>query len=62
VFSGQKTSSDGKTGKKPRMNAGKRVLIGGAWVAGISYALGVVGEYFTTGGVDGKGPTGFSPK
>ncbi|KAI3332497.1 hypothetical protein HD806DRAFT_480789 [Xylariaceae sp. AK1471] len=59
VFSGQKSSASDKKSKKPRMNVGKRILIGGAWVAGISYALGVVSEYFTTGGVDGKGPTGF---
>ncbi len=64
VFSGQKSSSRGKGGKKSekaRVNVGKRVIIGGAWVAGISYALGVVTEYFHTGGTDGKGPTGFSP-
>ncbi|KAJ2999182.1 hypothetical protein NUW58_g94 [Xylaria curta] len=57
---GRQTSSSGnKKSKKPRMNVGKRVIIGGAWVAGISYALSVVGEYFSTGGADGKGPNGF---
>ncbi|KAI8628233.1 hypothetical protein F5Y19DRAFT_145637 [Xylariaceae sp. FL1651] len=61
VFSGPRSSSDDRTHKKPKMRLGKRVLIGGAWVAGVSYALGVVSEYFTTGGIDGKGPTGFSP-
>lgn len=57
------TSSSQKQGskKKKRMNVAGRVIVGGAWVAGISYALGVVGEYFITGGADGKGPTGFSP-
>ncbi|KAI1345733.1 hypothetical protein F5Y01DRAFT_299702 [Xylaria sp. FL0043] len=63
VFSGQKSSSrnqEKKKGKKSR-SVGERALIGGAWVAGISYALGVVSEYFLTGGTDGKGPTGFSP-
>ncbi|KAI0798341.1 hypothetical protein GGR55DRAFT_558968 [Xylaria sp. FL0064] len=63
VFSGQKSSSrnqEKKNGKKSR-GVGERALIGGAWVAGISYALGVVSEYFLTGGTDGKGPTGFSP-
>jgi hypothetical protein len=59
VVSGQEPSASNKKSKKPRMKAGKRVLIGGAWVAGISYALGVVSEYFTTGGVDGTGPSGF---
>ncbi|KAI0097749.1 hypothetical protein GGR51DRAFT_460518 [Nemania sp. FL0031] len=62
VFSGQKSSSGDKRGKKPRMNVGKRVIVGGVWVAGLSYALGVVTEYFATGGTDGKGPTGFSPE
>ncbi|TPX17561.1 uncharacterized protein E0L32_012124 [Thyridium curvatum] len=36
----------------------KRVAVGAAWVAGISYALGVVGEYFRSGGADGLGPRG----
>jgi hypothetical protein len=36
----------------------RRVLIGGLWVAGTSYALGVICEYFATGGLDGRGPTG----
>ncbi|TGJ82617.1 hypothetical protein E0Z10_g6159 [Xylaria hypoxylon] len=62
VFSGQKSSSgdkESKKRKKQRMNVGERIIVGGAWVAGISYALGVVSEYFHTGGTDGKGPTGF---
>ncbi|KAI0132789.1 hypothetical protein BJ170DRAFT_575996 [Xylariales sp. AK1849] len=59
VFSGPKTSSPQGDGKqKKKRSVGKRLLIGGAWVAGISYALGVVGEYFATGGIDGKGNTG----
>lgn len=63
VYSGPETRSyDGETGqerqrKKP--GVGKRILVGGVWVAGISYGLGVVSEYFVTGGVDGTGPTGF---
>lgn len=56
VFSGPKDESRSK-GKKSGM--GKRLIVGATWVAGVSYALGVVGEYFTTGGIDGKGPTGF---
>ncbi|KKY38247.1 putative conserved serine-threonine rich protein [Diaporthe ampelina] len=57
VFSGPKTRiSDGQRGKKKSL--GKRLVVGGVWVAGISYALGVIAEYFTTGGVDGMGPTG----
>jgi len=59
VFSGPKTDGNRKDGKKSKkMGVGKRVLIGGVWVAGISYALGVITEYFVTGGSDGTGPTG----
>ncbi|RXG42685.1 hypothetical protein VDGE_30410 [Verticillium dahliae] len=36
----------------------KKVLLGAAWVGGISYAFGTVGQYFRTGGADGKGPGG----
>ncbi|KAI5868342.1 hypothetical protein GGS23DRAFT_545011 [Durotheca rogersii] len=53
VFSGPKAPP------KRKRNLGKRVLVGGAWAAGISYAIGVVSEYFATGGADGRGPTGF---
>ncbi|KAI0444079.1 hypothetical protein F4803DRAFT_512587 [Xylaria telfairii] len=64
VFGEKQQSADekrGEKGGKKRMNVGKRIVVGGAWVAGISYALGVVSEYFYTGGTDGKGPEGFSP-
>ncbi|KAI0544465.1 hypothetical protein F4679DRAFT_35972 [Xylaria curta] len=57
----KRSSSEEKKGKKKRMGVGKRIVIGGAWAAGISYAIGVVSEYFYTGGTDGKGPEGFSP-
>lgn len=57
VFSGPKARiSDSQRGKKKSL--GKRLVVGGVWVAGISYALGVIAEFFTTGGVDGMGPTG----
>lgn len=57
VFSGPKArSSDGQRGKKKSL--GKRLVVGGVWVAGISYALGVITEFFTTGGMDGIGPKG----
>ncbi|KAI1134402.1 hypothetical protein F5Y05DRAFT_235377 [Hypoxylon sp. FL0543] len=59
VFSGPKSLSPEEARKAQKKSLGKRVLIGGAWVAGISYALGVVSEYFITGGIDGRGPTGF---
>jgi hypothetical protein len=56
VFSGSKTGQQQEGRKKASLP--KRMAVGAVWVAGISYALGVVGEYFTTGGMDGKGPTG----
>ena len=64
VFSGPKSESSrsytgGEGGKKKGLGIGRRMLFAGVWVGGISYALGVMGEFFITGGVDGKGPTGF---
>ncbi|RYP48316.1 hypothetical protein DL768_005772 [Monosporascus sp. mg162] len=67
VFSGQKPRTRvweaeeqaEAEAKKGKPGVGRRMILGGAWVAGVSYALGVVSEYFVTGGVDGKGPTGF---
>lgn len=57
VFSGPKArSSENQRGKKKSL--GKRLVVGGVWVAGISYALGVITEFFTTGGIDGMGPKG----
>lgn len=60
VFSGKRNweyeneNSGRKTG-----GATKTVLIGAGWLAACSYAIGVVSEYFKTGGVDGQGPKGF---
>ncbi|KAI1875083.1 uncharacterized protein JN550_002512 [Neoarthrinium moseri] len=60
VFSGPRTTPlEGARTRRKKRSVTKRVLIGGAWVAGVSYALGVVAEYFVTGGADGRGPTGF---
>ncbi|KAJ6444998.1 conserved serine-threonine rich protein [Purpureocillium lavendulum] len=44
-------------GKKKR-SLGRKVLVGTVWVAGIAYAVGVMGEYFSTGGLSGLGPKG----
>ncbi|GJN80287.1 conserved serine-threonine rich protein [Purpureocillium lilacinum] len=44
-------------GKKKR-SLGRKVVVGTVWVAGIAYAVGVLGEYFSTGGLDGLGPKG----
>ncbi|KAH0536124.1 hypothetical protein FGG08_006967 [Glutinoglossum americanum] len=40
--------------------AAKRIFWVGLWVAGCSYAVGVMGEFFRTGGADGAGPQWFS--
>lgn len=60
VFSGKSSWSDdtGKSRRKKR-NTGKNMLLGAAWLGGLSYTLGVVAEYFKTGGSDGLGPQGF---
>ncbi|OTB06458.1 hypothetical protein M426DRAFT_9598 [Hypoxylon sp. CI-4A] len=58
VFSGPKSPDPEEIRKAQKKGLGKRALVGGAWVASISYALGVVSEYFITGGSDGRGPTG----
>lgn len=59
VYSGPKMRGYGGQKRWKKSSVGKRILVGGVWVAGISYGLGVVSEYFTTGGIDGTGPTGF---
>jgi hypothetical protein len=60
VFSGKRNWEDESESSR-RKDGGKfkKVLIGGAWVAAASYAVGVVAEFFKTGGADGKGPEGF---
>ncbi|KAI8277067.1 hypothetical protein K4K60_007180 [Colletotrichum sp. SAR11_57] len=42
--------------RRPKKRRARKILLGAAWVGGISYAIGVVGEYFKTGGEDGRGP------
>ncbi|KAI9704855.1 MAG: hypothetical protein M1836_006635 [Candelina mexicana] len=39
--------------------AARRVFWVGVWTAGCAYAVGVVAEYFRTGGANGLGPQGF---
>ncbi|KAL0930444.1 conserved serine-threonine rich protein [Colletotrichum truncatum] len=51
-------SQDFKPSQRPKKSRAKRMILGAAWVGGISYAIGVVGEYFKTGGSDGRGPKG----
>lgn len=64
VFSGRRTEwQDGEGDKEEPGSRSKKVgrglLVGAAWVAACSYAVGVVAEFFKSGGSDGKGPVGF---
>jgi hypothetical protein len=60
VFSGKSNwQEDSSSTRRKSKGRGKRLLIGAAWVAGCSYAIGVVAEFFRTGGIDGRGPQGF---
>ncbi|KAI9774552.1 MAG: hypothetical protein M1840_002801 [Geoglossum simile] len=68
VFSGQSkwqdatssASEEAKPRKGRAKKAAKRVFWVGLWVAGCSYAVGVMGEFFRTGGAEGAGPQWFS--
>lgn len=59
---GHSSSSTGNGDKKESFlhKTSRRVLLTGAATAGTCYAIGVVSEYFRTGGQDGKGPEGFT--
>lgn len=64
VFSGERRWEDEKASNEGSRKGGarrtvKRVFWGAAWVAACSYAIGVVAEFFKTGGADGLGPQGF---
>ncbi|KAL2257668.1 hypothetical protein VTK26DRAFT_9326 [Humicola hyalothermophila] len=54
----EKVASDKEKPAGKTKSVTKRVAVGAAWLAGLSYSLGVVSEYFKTGGSDGKGPKG----
>ena len=58
-YSGDGAKAGGEGRRRKGLGIGRRMLLTGAWVGGISYALGVMAEFFITGGADGKGPTGF---
>ncbi|RAL66652.1 hypothetical protein DID88_006337 [Monilinia fructigena] len=59
VFSGKPAWKDNTQTKRKKPSKVKRVLLGGAIVGSGCYAIGVVTEFFRTGGVDGTGPQGF---
>ncbi|KAL2004057.1 hypothetical protein VTN02DRAFT_562 [Thermoascus thermophilus] len=69
---GQETISTGGPPPEPNSEAGapkesfirrtsRKVLLTGVATAASCYAIGVVVEYFRTGGEDGRGPEGFTP-
>jgi hypothetical protein len=49
----------GRAERARKKSLPKKVVVGAAWLAGITYSVGVVSEYFKTGGSDGKGHKGF---
>jgi len=56
VFSGKRNWQENPAKKKS--SKAKKILIGAAWVGACSYAVGVVAEFFKTGGAEGF-PKGF---
>ncbi|KAH0551080.1 hypothetical protein GP486_007572 [Trichoglossum hirsutum] len=56
----QQQQSTAEPNKEKVKKAAKRVFWVGLWVAACSYAVGVTGEFFRTGGADGAGPQWFS--
>lgn len=55
------TEPSTKTSKSSRLGKGlRRIVLSGVATAGTFYAIGVVCEYFITGGQDGLGPEGFT--
>lgn len=56
-YEGWKDGARTGEGRK-RMGTGKRVVVGAGMVGGAAYAVGVVTEWFRTGGVDGVGTGG----
>jgi len=59
VFSGKPNwFEDAERPQRKKLSFGKRIIYGGTMVGLSSYAIGVVTEYFKTGGSDGMGPQG----
>lgn len=44
--------------RRRKRSFAKKVVVGGVWVVGIAYSVGVMAEYFSTGGLEGLGPRG----
>lgn len=59
VFSGKRNWEDKEESGRKKRGVTKTVLVGAGWLGACSYAIGVVADYFKTGGADGKGPKGF---
>lgn len=58
VFSGKRNWYDEDELPRRKTGRGRRVVTGAVWVGAFAYAVGVVAEYFKTGGEDGLGPAG----
>jgi hypothetical protein len=56
VFSGSR--ADQEPSRPKRKSLGRRIIVGGTLTVGIAYAVGVMAEFFSTGGLDGLGPRG----
>jgi hypothetical protein len=53
------SSSSSADAKRKKMPLARRMVFVGAWVAACSYAVGVVADFFATGGSSGAGIQGF---
>jgi hypothetical protein len=60
VFSGKRKWYDkDELHRRKTPGLGRRLVTGAVWVSACAYSIGVVAEYFKTGGSDGLGPQGF---
>lgn len=59
IFSGKSSWQSDENNRSRKKSRGKKMFVSAVWVAGCCYAVGVVTEFFKTGGIDGIGPQGF---
>ncbi|KAM7220181.1 hypothetical protein V8F06_004509 [Rhypophila decipiens] len=58
LASNRSKSASEQSDDKIHKSLPKRLLVSALWLGGLSYSVAVVGNYFKTGGVDGKGTRG----
>ncbi|KAK0743898.1 hypothetical protein B0T18DRAFT_448472 [Schizothecium vesticola] len=51
VFSGPKIEAEEVPEEQGKKGVGKRLVVGAAWMAGVAYSIGVVGEFLGNGGL-----------